>query len=215
LIGAYLDVRRGDGYPRSRRGDVAAPAGRFGSERAKGRLRLEPVPLEAVDSSGFGGICQRLGVTYMHVEMTRTFPVARKKAYDYLSDFTTWPAWYVGVLEIIDPDTAAWEKPGDQVRYYYRMLGRRIESVNTLEELREAEFVRFTAKSPVAEVHFEWTYTDAGEDTFSANVIMETNEPTNFFGRIIDKMVIPRMLERDLKHTFDNVEEMFAVGIPE
>jgi hypothetical protein len=147
--------------------------------------------------------------------LEHTFPVSRKRAFDFLDDFTTWPAWYVGVLEIIDPDAAAWDKPGDTVRYYYKLLGRRLESLNTLEEVREAEFLKFTASSVVAEVHFEWTYRDVGDDAFSMSVVMETTEPTNFFGRIIDKMVIPRMLERDLRHTFDNLEEIFAIGVPD
>ena len=151
----------------------------------------------------------------MRVELMRTYPVPRKKAFDYLDDFTTWPTWYAGMLEIIEPDTAAWSASGDKVRFAYKLLGRRLEGECTLEEVRDGELVKFTATIPmVGDVHQEWSYSDAGESAFTLKAVMETAEPTSFFGKVIDKMVIPRVLERDLRHTLDNLEETFAMGIP-
>lgn len=151
----------------------------------------------------------------MRVELMRTYPVPRKKAFDYLDDFTTWPAWYVGMLEIIEPDTAAWSAAGDKIRFAYKLLGRRLEGECTLEEVREAELVKFTASIPtVGDVHQEWVYSDAGDGAFTLKVIMETEEASSFFGKVIDKMVIPRVLERDLRLTLEHLEETFAIGIP-
>jgi uncharacterized protein YndB with AHSA1/START domain len=152
----------------------------------------------------------------VRVELTRTFPVPRKKAFHYLDDFATWPRWYAGMLEILEPDAAAWDDPGDKVRFAYKLLGRRIEGECTLEEVRAGELVKFTATIPmVGDVHQEWWYRDAGEGAFTLKVAMETGEPTNLFGKVIDKMVVPRILERDLRNTLDNLEETFAMGIPE
>ncbi len=152
----------------------------------------------------------------MRIELMRTYPVPRKKAFDYLDDFTTWPTWYAGMLEIVDPQEAAWSLAGDKVRFAYKLLGRRLEGECTLEEAREADLVKFTATIPkVGDVHQEWFYGDAGEGAFTLKVIMETDEPTSFFGKVIDKTVIPRMLERDLRHTLDHLEETFAMGIPD
>lgn len=152
----------------------------------------------------------------MRVEIMRTFPVPRKKAFDYLDDFHTWPMWYSGILEIIDPEKAAWEKKGDKVRFAYKLLGRRVEGESTLEEVKEAEYVKMTSSVPtVGDIHQEWTYADAGDGAFSLKVIMETDEPTKFFGKLIDKMVIPKFLEKDLLTTFEHLEETFAVGVPE
>lgn len=151
----------------------------------------------------------------MRVELTRTFPVPRKKAFDYLDDFTTWPAWYSGVLEILEADKAAWNAPGDKVRFAYKLLGRKLEGECTLDEVHEGELVKFTAEmAMVGEVHQEWIYSDAGEEAFTLKAIMETSEPTSFFGKMIDHTVIPRMLERDLRHTMDTLEETFAMGVP-
>ena len=151
----------------------------------------------------------------MRVELLRTYPGDAKKAFDYLDDYRTWPTWYTGMLEIIEPDAAAWDQPGDKVRFAYKLLGRRLEGECTLEEVRTAEYVRFTATvAMVGDVHQEWIYGDAGEDTFTLKAIMETDEPTSFFGKAVDKMIIPRILERDLKHTLDHLEEIFAMEIP-
>lgn len=151
----------------------------------------------------------------MRVEMMRTYPVPRKKAFDYLDDFTTWPTWYAGMLEIIDPDQAAWAAVGDKVRFAYKLLGRRLEGECTLKEVQEAELVKFTATIPmVGDVNQEWHYEDAEENAFALKVILETDESDNFFGAVIDKMVIPRILERDLKHTLDNLQETFVMGVP-
>lgn len=151
----------------------------------------------------------------MRVELKGTFAVPRKKAFDYLDDFTTWPTWYAGMLEIIEPDKATWSAAGDKVRFAYKLLGRRLEGECTLEEVHEAELVKFTATIPmVGDVHQEWFYSDAGDDAFTLKVILETEEATSFFGKVIDKMVIPRVLERDLRHTLEHLEETFAIGIP-
>lgn len=152
----------------------------------------------------------------MRVELTRTYPVPRKKAFDYLDDFRTWPSWYTGVLEIIDDATAAWDEAGDKVRFAYKLLGRRLEGECTLDDVVEAELVEFTATMPmVGDVHQKWSYRDAGEGAVTLTVGMETEEPTSIYGKMIDRMVIPRVLERDLRHTLDHLEETFAIGLPD
>ena len=152
----------------------------------------------------------------MRKEITRTFPVPRKNAYDYLVDFHTWPLWYTGVIEILEPEKAVWEKPGDIVRYAYKLLGRRMEGQVVLEEMDPAVYVKMMSTIPtVGESHFEWFYSDAGDDSFTLKVVMETEEPTKLFGKIIEKTLLPKLLERDLMSTFDHLDETFALGIPE
>lgn len=152
----------------------------------------------------------------VRTELTHTFPVPLKQAFDYLDDFKLWPNWYSGLTEIIEPDRAAWDKPGDKVRWAYRLLGRRLEGESILEEMKPAELVTFISKVPgLPDVRHEWLYVAAGDKDFVLKVIMETEEPTTFFGKAIDRMVLPRALERDLKQTMENLADIFALGIPE
>lgn len=151
----------------------------------------------------------------MHFEVERKFPGDAKEAFDYLNDFRTWPEWYTGMIELIEPAKAAWAASGDRVKFAYRILGRRVEVECRLDELRPAEYVKLTATIPmVGDVKQEWIYDDSEEGFFTLKAVMETDEPTSFFGRAVDKMVIPRVLERDWRHTLDHLAEIFTFGIP-
>ena len=52
----------------------------------------------------------------MRFEETREIPVSVKKMWDYGTDPMTWPRWYSGMTEILNPETASWEKVGDTVQ---------------------------------------------------------------------------------------------------
>jgi hypothetical protein len=151
----------------------------------------------------------------MRTELTYTYPVALKNGFDYLDDFRMWPDWYVGMLGIIDPETCAWAEPGDKVRFAYKLLGRRIEGTTILESWHEAELIAYHTEVPgLPVVHFEYHYSTTEPETFTLRVVMETEEPTSFFGRTIDRMLLPRVLERDLRHSMENLADIFAIGLP-
>ena len=152
----------------------------------------------------------------MRTEMTRTYPVPLKKGFDYIDDFRMWPAWYVGMTNIIDPETGAWGAPGDRVKFGYKLLGRHLEGVAILEEWRDAELAKFRTEVPGLPVfHFTYHYLDAGHEAFILKVEMEGDEPTSFFGKAIDRMLLPRMVERDLERSLENLNDIFSVGILE
>ena len=60
-----------------------------------------------------------------------------------------------------------------------------------------------------------WRHVEAAGPSVTTTVVQETEEPTSFFGRVVDRMLIPRALERDLRRTLDNLADMFSMGIPE
>lgn len=150
----------------------------------------------------------------MRTDMTRTFPVPLKKGFDYATDFRTWPDWYVGMAEILDPDDATWIEPGDELRFAYKLLGRRLEGTAILDEMRDAELVKFHSEVPgLPVVYFEYRYREAGDQAFVLTAIMETEEPTSFFGKAIDRMVLPVALERDLRHSLENLDTIFTAEL--
>ncbi|MDH3398333.1 MAG: SRPBCC family protein [Acidimicrobiia bacterium] len=152
----------------------------------------------------------------MRVELSREFPIPLKQGYDYLMDPKLFSAWRVGMIEILDPDHAAWSQAGDRFRFAYRLLGRRVEGECVLDELQEGELVRYTASIPgLPKVHETWRYRATGESSFELKSVQETEESTSFFGKAIDRMVFPRAIERDLKRTLDNLEDIFSMGVPD
>lgn len=152
----------------------------------------------------------------MRTEMSRQFPVPLKQAYDYLIDPKKIPEWRVGVIEMIEPESALWQTAGDRIKLAYRLLGRRVESECVLDEVKEHELVRLTAHTPgVPTLHETWLYSPIGEEALALKVVQETEEATTFLGKTIDRMVLPRILEKDLKRTLDNLEDIFTYGLPD
>jgi hypothetical protein len=152
----------------------------------------------------------------MRVELSREFPIPLKQGYDYLMDPNLFSSWRVGMIEILDPEHAAWNAPGDRFRFAYRLLGRRIEGECALDELREAELVRFTATMPgLPTVHEAWHYKAIDDNSFELKSVQETDEATNFFGKVIDRTLLPRVIERDLERTLDNLDDIFSMGVPD
>ena len=151
----------------------------------------------------------------MRTEAIQRIPLPRQEVYDYLVDPGTWAYWMAGIVDITDPDLAEWAQPGDKVHLGYRLLGRRIETEVELDEIQPAQYVKSHATTPVGNVIQQWFYSDAGENSTTLRVVYETDEPTNFFGSIIDRAVIPQAIERDLRATMTNLEQIFAMGPPD
>lgn len=151
----------------------------------------------------------REGVNRMQVETNRAFPVPIEKGFNYTNDFKTWPAWYVSMAEVVEPEQAAWQNPGDEVRFIYQMLGRRVEGKAVLEERRKTERVRFHTQVPgLPVVHCRYDYSAAGEEAFVLKAILETDEPTGFLGKILDRTLLPFSMRRDLRRTMDNLDAL-------
>jgi uncharacterized protein YndB with AHSA1/START domain len=150
----------------------------------------------------------------MRTEAVQRIPLPREEVYNYLVDPETWAYWMAGILDVTDPDLVEWTQPGDKVHLGYRLLGRRIETEVELDEIQPAQYVKSHATTPVGNVNQQWFYSDAGENSTTLRVVYETDEPTSFFGSIIDRTVIPQAIERDLKNTMANLEQIFAMGSP-
>ena len=53
-----------------------------------------------------------------------------------------------------------------------------------------------------------------GEDRAELTVELETEEPTNFFGKVIEKTQVPQIYHRDTVRSLGNLEEIATVGLP-
>ena len=144
------------------------------------------------------------------VEMSRDYAVDRTRLFDHLVEPSNWPSYYNGMTEVLPYERFA--EPGDAVTFRYRLLGRMVEGTATLQELGAGEriAIRTDVKGLPTIVH-DWTYEDS-EDGTHIRATMDTPPVDSWFGRAIDRFIIPRQLERDLARTLDNVEDLVAVG---
>ncbi len=150
----------------------------------------------------------------MQTELRHTYSVPLKKGFDYLVDFNLWPHWYAGMIEVLDADQAAWSGPGDEVRFAYKLLGRRVEGKVVLDEYIDGELVRHhSVVAGLPDVAFTYAYAPAGFEAFILKVTMDTEEPDTFFGKAIDRMLLPRVLARDLRRSLENLDDIFMSGM--
>lgn len=150
----------------------------------------------------------------MHTELTHTYPVSLSRGFGYIDDFHTWPRWYVGMCEIVEPDEASWTEPDDQVRFAYTLLGRRVEGVAVLEERVESKLARFRTEVPgLPVVHFAYHYTGIARDMFELAVEMDTDETGRFYGTDVDRTLVPKAIERDMGRSLENLEDIFGAGL--
>ena len=53
------------------------------------------------------------------------------------------------------------------------------------------------------------------DDKCELTIELETEEPTTFFGKVIETAKVPRICHRDVARTLSNLEEIAAVGLPQ
>jgi hypothetical protein len=146
-----------------------------------------------------------------NVEMNRDYAADRTRLFDHLVEPANWPSYYNGITEVRPYERFA--EPGDAVIFRYRLLGRIVEGTATLQALAPGE--RITIRTDVKglpTIVQDWTYEDGDEGTH-IRAMMDTPPVDSFFGRAIDRFIVPRQLERDLARTLDNVEDLVAVGV--
>ena len=152
----------------------------------------------------------------MRIELSNTLPGRLNEGFEYLCEIVHWPNWYSGLTGITgEPHGGRWSDPGDTVSFYYMVLGRPLEGKIVLTEMRRYELVRSVANvSGLPEVHQEYRFAEASEGSFLLTVILETEEQTRFRGQVVDRLLLPHALERDLKRTMENLKDIFAFGLP-
>lgn len=152
----------------------------------------------------------------MRTELAHTFPVSLREGFDYLREVGHWPSWYSGLTEILEaPPGGSWDEPGDTISFHYKVLGRLLDGEVVLKEMREYNLVRsIVSISGLPRVHQEYRYAAADEGSFSLKVVLETEEVRTFLGRVIDRTLLPRIMERDLTRTLENLQDIFVVGVP-
>jgi hypothetical protein len=140
------------------------------------------------------------------VTHTHRYAIERKQLFEHATDPDNWPSYYSGMLEVLPFDR--FEEPGDTVTARYRILGRITSVEATLLERRPAERIRLRADATgLPSVEHAWTYEDADDGTL-VTVTMQTPEVDSWLGRTLDRLVLPRQLERDLHRSLDNLEDL-------
>ncbi|MDA8171795.1 MAG: SRPBCC family protein [Nitrospiraceae bacterium] len=134
------------------------------------------------------------------------------KVYTLARDPKRWASWWVGLSEPekITGDGGA----GTVVEQSYLLMGLRFPVPTRVLEDRigpEGAFWKCKMEGPLAGEQ-TWTFIPKGNDT-EVTAEMEYTVPGKLLGKIADRLIIERMMERNIGNTLENLK-MLSVGEP-
>lgn len=145
----------------------------------------------------------------MHVELTRTFPVSRKRGFDYFMDVTSWTDWTT--LDMTNAETVVWEKPGDAIRYSRKtaLPGFAMKGEAVLDEVEEDERILMTLTTtglPAMPVACRFAH--AGRGAFTLTLTVDTVDPSGYFEDALQQLLfVEAFTARDMKRCLDGLEK--------
>jgi hypothetical protein len=146
------------------------------------------------------------------VEMTREYPVETRRLYDFCTDPFNWPRYYNNML---DATGGRFQEPGDVATCRYRILGRVVDVNAEVLEGTPGEHLRLVGRTKgLPDTEQDWHYESTATGT-RVHVTLRAPEPESWFGRALDRLVIPRQFEKDIARTLDNIGELVAAGMIE
>lgn len=162
------------------------------------------------------GVCTFLGIAELRrpematVEMSREYPVDTAELYEFCTDVRNWPSCYDNM---IDATGGKVQERGDTATSSYRLLGRTIEvNVEAAEATPGERIVLIAHTAHLPDVEHDWRYTPTADGT-RVDVRLHVPEVESWLGRTLDRLVIPRQLEKDLARSLDNLEALAQAGL--
>ena len=146
------------------------------------------------------------------VEMTRAFDVERGKLFAFITTPDAWPSWYNNCIAVHQAN--GWARVGDHAELTIRMLGRDVAVRMELDEYTVDTHTRIhTTAQGLPDVVQAWDLADTADGNTEVTVTLETAEATSFFGRVVDRFLLPKTIERDLARSLDNLEDLVDIEI--
>ena len=117
----------------------------------------------------------------MDVELSRTFPVPRKKGFEYVMDVGTWAAW--SPFSVAEPAGVKWEKKRDLVEFAYRTpLGFPVTGAARLKKVVADELIGLTLMMPgIPDLPLTLEFAHAGPGAFTLMIKVHVEEPESFW----------------------------------
>jgi uncharacterized protein YndB with AHSA1/START domain len=148
------------------------------------------------------------------IELTRELPVSVEEGFAYITSVKNWPHYWPGLVEVREPEQTSWSKPGDRARVVMRLLGRRVDYVMTLDEVRPNELVVYTTEAQgVLPAARHERYFRAKADRLEYGLAVEY-EPRHGLRGLADRLLVPRAVRNALAETVGNLERIFTGSAP-
>ena len=143
------------------------------------------------------------------IEVKHVFANGLSEAFGSITDIANWPKYWPGFVRIEDPANARWSEPGDKVTVVLELLGRERAMHMELDRFEANALVMYRTRQdglPDAqhERHFK-----AAPGGFEIRLVVSF-EPRPGLRGLVDRLVLKRGIERSLRKTIGNIEELLA-----
>jgi hypothetical protein len=141
------------------------------------------------------------------IEVEHVFATELSEAFSSITDIANWPKYWPGFTRIEDPANARWSEPGDKVTVVLKLLGRERTMHMELDRFEANALVEYRTRQdglPDAqhERHFK-----AVPGGFELRAVVSL-QPRQGLRGLFDRLVVRRGVERTLRKTFGNIEEL-------
>lgn len=144
----------------------------------------------------------------MDIDLSRTYPISRKRGFDYFMDIATWNDWTT--LTVQEPETTSWRAPGDVVNYTYRtpIAGVPLKGSAVLDELEPGEVVKLRLRTlGLPDTPVECRFRHSGPGAFTLTLSVHTEDPPGFFGAALQQLtMMESFVARDMRKCLDGLE---------
>lgn len=145
----------------------------------------------------------------VHVSYTGALPISVRAGFDYITDVRNWPSYWPGLIEVRDPESASWSKPGERVSLVMRLMRRPTELHLELKEFRAYELVAYLSKqSGLPDARHERRF--AERDGRLEYTLVTEWEPRRGLRGLLDRLILRRAVGRVMRETVENLERRFS-----
>lgn len=146
------------------------------------------------------------------MEITHSVTAPLEGVFAYMAAAGNWPAFRAEIVDLADGAPRGLCRSGAEIGVVARLLGRRLPGRCTVQEFGERDRLVFSQCWPgVPDITQRWVF-DETEDGCTIRATLDVERKGRLFGAAVQAMFLPRVLERDLRWTLENVEAIFAVA---
>jgi hypothetical protein len=137
----------------------------------------------------------------------RRFRFPLRAGFDYITDLRRWPEYWPNLVALAPQ--SRWSQPGDTARLTLRLAGRATELQMTLTRIVPYELVEYSSvQRGLPRARHERHFAEDA-DGFAYRIVVEIH-PRGGVRRPFDRLFVPRVVERTVLQTLDNLERRFA-----
>jgi uncharacterized protein YndB with AHSA1/START domain len=145
------------------------------------------------------------------IEVQHVFTADLDKAFSAITDIANWPKYWPGFVRIEDPANARWRVPGDKVTVVLELLGQERPMHMELDRFEENALVEYRTRQDGLPNAWHERHFKAVPGGFEYRGVVAF-EPRPGLRGLLDRLFVKRGVERTLRKTVGNIEELLARG---